>query len=101
MIARTVRRHRPQSAPAPQASAICLDVDAPEATSSETVWLVTPVHRQTNITAPVLRLERRAAWEFRRLGKCQFPGMKSAIGALRAVNSAGRSPLPPIRGGAP
>lgn len=55
MIARTVRRQRPQSAPAPHASAICLDVEAPEATRSETTWLVTPVHRQTNISASALR----------------------------------------------
>lgn len=51
MIARKVRRHRPQSPPAPQASAICLDVVAPLATTSLTSWLVTPVHRQTNMAA--------------------------------------------------
>ena len=49
MIARTVRLHRPQSAPAPQAAAISFDVEAPLATASLTTWLVTPVHRQTNI----------------------------------------------------
>lgn len=53
MIARMVRLHRPQSLPAPQASAICLDVVAPAATTSLTTWLVTPVHRQTNISSPV------------------------------------------------
>ena len=36
-IARNVRRQRPQSAPAPQAAAISLDVDAPQATTSDTV----------------------------------------------------------------
>ena len=36
MMARTVRRHRPQSAPAPHASAICFEVDAPAATRSDT-----------------------------------------------------------------
>jgi hypothetical protein len=50
MMARTVRRQRPQSKPAPHASAICLDVDAPEATKSVTAWLVTPVHKHTNIS---------------------------------------------------
>lgn len=54
MMARSVRRHRPQSPPAPQASAICFDVDAPDATRSLTVWLVTPWHRQTNINSPAL-----------------------------------------------
>lgn len=52
MIARTVRRQRPQSEPAPQASAICREVDAPDATRSVTTWLVTPVQRQTNISGP-------------------------------------------------
>ena len=33
MIARTVRRHRPHSAPAQHASATCLDVAAPAATA--------------------------------------------------------------------
>ncbi|VAZ79754.1 hypothetical protein LAUMK7_04995 [Mycobacterium kansasii] len=44
-----VRRQRPQSAPAPQACATSLVVDAPSATASATVWLVTPLHRQTYI----------------------------------------------------
>lgn len=52
MIARTVSLQRPHSEPAPQASAICLEVDAPDATRSVTVWLVTPVQRQTNIRRP-------------------------------------------------
>src|SRR5215208_3125729 len=52
MIARRVRLHRPQSAPAPQASAICFEVFAPLATTSLTTWLVAPVHRQTSIAAP-------------------------------------------------
>jgi hypothetical protein len=37
MIARNVRRQRPQSVPAPQAAATSLDVDAPQATASDTV----------------------------------------------------------------
>lgn len=48
-MARTVRRQRPQSDPAPQASATCRDVLAPAATASCTAWVVAPVHRQTNI----------------------------------------------------
>ena len=56
MIARNVRRHRPHSPPAPHASAICLEVQAPFATTSLTTWLVTPVHRQTNIRAPLALL---------------------------------------------
>jgi hypothetical protein len=36
MIARTVWRQRPQSEPAPQAAATCLDVHAPLATASAT-----------------------------------------------------------------
>src|SRR3954447_12114483 len=56
IIARSVRRHRPQSPPAPHASAICFDVQAPLATASLTAWLVTPMHRQTNIAAPSTRL---------------------------------------------
>lgn len=51
-MARKVRRHRPQSEPAPQASAICLDVVAPAATASLTAWVVAPVHRQTNTAQP-------------------------------------------------
>ena len=43
MIALSVRLQRPQSVPAPHASAICFDVDAPEATRSVTAWLVTPI----------------------------------------------------------
>src|SRR6476661_3622818 len=57
MIARRVRRHRPQSPPAPHASAICLDVLAPLATTSLTTWLVTPMHRQTNIGASALLVD--------------------------------------------
>src|SRR4051794_30567447 len=56
IIARSVRRHRPQSPPAPHASAICFDVQTPLATASLTAWLVTPMHRQTNIAAPSTRL---------------------------------------------
>ena len=52
MIALTVRRHRPQSRPAPHLAATSLDVDAPSATASETVWLVTPSHRHTYISGP-------------------------------------------------
>ena len=52
MIARTVRRQRPQSRPAPHFVATSLDVDAPLATTSETVWLVTPSHRHTYISDP-------------------------------------------------
>jgi hypothetical protein len=37
MIARSVRRQRPQSVPAPHAAATSLDVDAPQATASDTV----------------------------------------------------------------
>ena len=56
MIALTVRRQRPQSAPAPHASATCLEVHAPPATTSATTCLVAPVHRHTNISAlPLLR----------------------------------------------
>ncbi len=52
MIARTVRLHRPQSEPAPQAAATSFDVEAPLAIASLTTWLVTPMHRQTNISDP-------------------------------------------------
>lgn len=52
MIARSVCRQRPQSAPAPHAAATSLDVDAPRAMQSDTVWLVAPVHRQTYISTP-------------------------------------------------
>src|SRR6185369_1543288 len=56
MIALTVRRQRPQSAPAPHASATSLEVLAPPATTSATTCLVAPVHRHTNISAlPLLR----------------------------------------------
>src|SRR6185503_21109614 len=56
MIALTVRRQRPQSAPAPHASATSLEVHAPPATTSATTCLVAPVHRHTNISAlPLLR----------------------------------------------
>lgn len=59
MIARSVRRQRPQSAPAPQAAAICLDVDAPRWTAADTVWVVAPTHRQTYIsTASHMPLSR-------------------------------------------
>ena len=44
-IAWTVRRQRPQSAPAPQACATSLVVHAPASTASVTVWLVTPMLR--------------------------------------------------------
>ncbi len=46
-----VRRQRPQSAPAPHAEATSFVVAAPAATASFTVWLVTPLHRHTNIPA--------------------------------------------------
>jgi hypothetical protein len=52
MIARSVRRQRPQSRPAPHAAATSLDVDAPSATASDTAWLVTPSQRQTYISEP-------------------------------------------------
>lgn len=51
MMARNVRRHRPQSPPAPHIAAISLEVRAPLATTSSTTWLVAPVHRQTNMGA--------------------------------------------------
>lgn len=44
-----MRRQRPQSAPAPQAAATSLVVDAPAAIASDTAWLVTPLHKHTNI----------------------------------------------------
>lgn len=44
-----VCRQRPQSAPAPQAWATSLVVEVPAATVSATIWLVTPLHRQTYI----------------------------------------------------
>jgi len=52
MIDRTVRRHRPQSEPAPHAAATCFDVQAPLATASAMQWLVAPVHKQTYIRVP-------------------------------------------------
>ena len=52
MMARSVRRHRPQSRPAPHAAATSLEVEAPPATASDTVWLVTPSHRHTYISEP-------------------------------------------------
>jgi hypothetical protein len=48
-IARKVRRQRPQSAPAPHASATSFVVDAPRETASATIWLVTPLHKHTYI----------------------------------------------------
>ncbi len=48
-MARTVRRQRPQSAPAPQAWATSFVVDAPAETASVTIWLVIPLQRHTNI----------------------------------------------------
>ncbi len=73
-----VRRQRPQSAPAPQALATSLDVAAPASTASHTVWLVTPLHRQTNIQRPVrLVLDahhvRESADEQRRVGTDSRP----------------------------
>ncbi|OOK73684.1 hypothetical protein BZL30_4900 [Mycobacterium kansasii] len=50
MIARKVRRQRPQSLPAPHAAATSFDVDAPRATASQTVWLVAPTQRHTYIS---------------------------------------------------
>lgn len=52
MIARSVRRQRPQSPPAPHTAATSLEVDAPRATASHTVWLVTPTHKHTYISKP-------------------------------------------------
>jgi len=52
MIARSVRLQRPQSPPAPHASATSFDVDAPRATASDTVWLVAPTQRHTYISTP-------------------------------------------------
>jgi len=49
MIARTVRGQRLQSALAPHASATSFVVDVPCETASATIWLVTPLHRHTNI----------------------------------------------------
>src|ERR1700734_1788870 len=53
MMARTVRRQRPQSRPAPHLAATSLEVEAPQATASDTVWLVTPSHRHTYISEPL------------------------------------------------
>ena len=52
MIARTVRRQRPHSDPAPHILATCLVVVAPFSTALQTCWLVTPTHRHTNIAVP-------------------------------------------------
>lgn len=49
MSERSVRRQRPQSAPAPHDAATWLVVDAPLAMASATTWLVMPLQRQTNI----------------------------------------------------
>jgi hypothetical protein len=51
MMARSVRRHRPQSEPAPHAVATCWDVRAPFWTAFLTAWFVTPRHRHTNISS--------------------------------------------------
>src|ERR1700739_2127131 len=62
IIALTVRRQRPHSEPAPHALATFLVVEAPWATTSETVWLVTPLHRHTYIDgAPISRSRRFAS----------------------------------------
>jgi hypothetical protein len=53
MIDRSVCRQRPHSAPAPHAAATSLEVDAPRATQSDTVWLVAPTHRHTYISEPL------------------------------------------------
>src|ERR1700744_39985 len=63
MIARTVRRQRPQSAPAPHAWATSLVVDAPAAMTSDTVALVIPLHRHT--TTPAIRSARLDAHHVR------------------------------------
>ncbi len=71
-MAWTVRRQRPQSAPAPHAWATSLVVDAPHATASVTVWLVTPLHRHTNTGESSVRLDahhvEESADEQRRVG---------------------------------
>jgi hypothetical protein len=93
MMARTVRLQRPQSNPAPQASAICLDVDAPEATKSVTAWLVTPVHKHTNISRLPLRGNSTAVvrmnalarmWAFRPPSSSS-PPKKSSLGQVSRV----------------
>ena len=62
MMARTVRRHRPHSEPAPHAAATSFEVRAPAATASATAWFVMPMHRHTYIRAgpwdPVRRFAR-------------------------------------------
>src|SRR5690242_12367891 len=63
MIARRVRRQRPQSPPAPQASVICFDVQAPLATTLSTSWLVTPMHRHTNIGGSALLVDAHEVGE--------------------------------------
>jgi hypothetical protein len=62
MMARNVRRHRPQSAPAPHDAAICFDVVAPFATASSMCSRVAPVHRHTNIPTATF-------WETTRCGR--------------------------------
>ena len=52
IIARSVRRHRPQSPPAPHAAATSFEVAAPFRNGLVDTWLVTPMHRQTNISDP-------------------------------------------------
>ena len=77
-IAWTVRRQRPHSAPAPQACATSLVVDAPAATASATAWLLTPLHRHTHI-------ERSA-----------HSGLDAHhVEELARRTAAGRRPLPP------
>ncbi len=51
MMDRMVRRHRPHSEPAPQASATSLHVLAPVVTARETTSLVIPTQRHTYISA--------------------------------------------------
>lgn len=77
-MACTVRRQRPQSAPAPHARATSLVVDAPHCTASVTVWLVTPLHRHTNTGGSSVRPDahhvEEAADEQGRVGADARPG---------------------------
>ncbi|OBG96548.1 hypothetical protein A9X05_06445 [Mycobacterium sp. E3298] len=95
-IAWTVRRQRPQSAPAPQAAATSLVVQAPASTASVTVWLVTPLHRQTNIPA-----DRSVRLDAHHVG--ESPDEESARrwiehpdAAAEWMSGAGVGPYPPV-----
>jgi hypothetical protein len=81
IMARSVRRHRPQSPPAPQAAVISFEVLAPFETTSPTTWLVAPVHRQTNIagypavvSAGRSTTDRYELWSYSRILDSLFAG---------------------------